>query len=163
MPIRLPGRRGTEAAVPKVIRDGLKTVRYLGEGVQTLNGDSLVDGISPYEAIAQAIGFTPAKIAERYDINSRLKDQERKITGERTDIQKEAAAAILAGQDVPESVMEQIREFNARFPEYPITSDTIRQSARSKLRAQERSEFGITLNQRLNDRLRAERATEIYN
>jgi hypothetical protein len=155
--------RGTEAAMPKVIRDAMKTTRYLEEGVQTLNGDSLLDGLNPYQALMQVSGFTPAKISERYDINSRLKDRERQITSERSDIQRGAAASILAGQSIPESEMAQIRDFNERFPEYPITGDTIRQSAQSKMRAQDRAEFGISLNAKLNDRLRGERATPIYN
>ena len=153
--------RGTEAAVPKAVRDAMKSVRYIGEGVNTLNGDSLVDQVSPYQAIVQAIGFTPAEIAERYDINSRLKDRERQITGERSDIQKAAAKAILAGEDIPADVLAQIGDFNSRFPEYPITGDTIKTSARSKMRALERSEFGVVLNAKLNDRLRGERATPI--
>lgn len=153
--------RGTEAAVPKAVRDAMKSARYMGEGVQTLNGDTLVEELSPYQALVQAIGFTPAEIAERYDINSRLKDRERQITGERSDIQKAAAKAILAGEDIPADVLAQIGDFNTRYPEYPITGDTIRQSARSKKRALDRSEYGVVLNAKLNDRLRAERATPI--
>lgn len=153
--------RGAEAAFPKAVRDAMKSVRYVSDGVNTLNGDSLVDGVSPYQAIVQAIGFTPAEIAERYDMNSRLKDREREVTGERSGIQKTAANAILAGEDIPADVLADISDFNARYPEYPITSDTIRQSARSKARATERSEFGIVLNPKLNDRLRAELATPI--
>jgi|GEM_PF-310513 len=155
--------RGTEAATPKVIRDAMKTVRYIGEGVQTINGDTILDGVSPYQALMQVSGFTPAKIAERYDINTRLKDRERQITDARRDIQKAAADAVLAGQSVPDKVMSQIRKFNSEYPEYPITGDTIRQSARGRIRAQDRAEFGVTLNAKLNDRLRAERAPQINN
>ncbi|MDO8983009.1 PLxRFG domain-containing protein [Cypionkella sp.] len=153
--------RGTEAAVPKVIRDGMKSVRYVGDGVNTLKGDSLIEGVSPYQAIVQAIGFTPAEIAERYDINSRLKDREMQVTDERSGIQKAAAKAILAGDGIPADILAQIGDFNSRYPEYPITGESIKLSARSKMRASDRSEFGIILNPRLNDRLRAERATPI--
>lgn len=153
--------RGVESAVPKAIRDGMKSARYVTEGVNTLKGDSLIDAVSPYQAIVQAIGFTPAEISERYDINSRLKDREAQVTDERSGIQKAAAKAILEGEGIPADILAQIGDFNSRYPEYPITGESIKTSARSKMRASDRSEFGIILNPRLNDRLRAERATPI--
>jgi hypothetical protein len=153
--------RGVESAVPKAIRDGMKSARYVTEGVNTLKGDSLIESISPYQALVQAIGFTPAEISERYDINSRLKDREAQVTDERSGIQKAAAKAILEGEGIPADILAQIGDFNSRYPEYPITGESIKTSARSKMRASDRSEFGIVLNPKLNDRLRAEQATPI--
>lgn len=155
--------RGTEAAMPKAVRDSMKTARYVNEGVQTLRGDTILESVNPYQALVQLGGFTPAKIAERYDINSRLKDRERQIVDERGAIQREAGDAAISGQQVPESVLAKIRDFNMRYPEYPITGDSIRQSVRGRVRAKEKSEFGIVLNAKLNERLRAERAPAINN
>ena len=155
--------RGTEAAFPKVIRDAMKSARYLGEGAQTLNGESLVESVNPYQALMQGIGFTPAEISERYDINTRLKNHEKRIMDRRSGLQKEAAASLTAGQGLDPGLLEQIKAFNREFPEYPITADTIRQSAQSTARAKDRQEFGVSLNPKLNDRLRADRAPAIYN
>ena len=154
--------RGTEAAVPKVIRDAMKSARYLGEGAQTLNGDSLVENVNPYQALMQGIGFTPAEISERYDINTRLKNHEKRIIDRRSGLQKEAAASLTSGQGIDPGLLDQIKAFNREFPEYPITADTIRQSAQATARASQRQEFGVSLNPKLNDRLRGERAPAIY-
>ena len=155
--------RGTEAAVPKVIRDAMKSVRYVSEGALTMNGDSLVENVNPYQALMQGIGFTPAKIAERYDINNRLKNHEKRIIDERSALQKAAVKEAMSGSGISESMLGKIQDFNSRFPEYPITSDTLRQSAQSTALAHQRNEFGVSLNPKLNERLRSERATAIYN
>lgn len=154
--------RGVEAAAPAFARNPIKAMRYGFEGVTTRNGDTLVDGLNPLEYLAQAIGFTPAKVAERYDINNRLKNAEKRITDERSAIQGKAAEEALAGNGVSPMVLEQIRDFNRRFPEYPITSDTIRQSARGKARSHERNEAGISLNPKLDRRLREAEPPMIY-
>lgn len=154
--------RGVEAAAPAFARNPIKAMRYGFEGVTTRNGDTLVDGLNPLEYLAQAIGFTPAKVAERYDINNRLKNAEKRITDERSSIQGKAAEEALAGNGVGQKVLEQIRDFNRRFPEYPITSDTIRQSARGKARSHERNEAGISLNPKLDRRLREAEPPMIY-
>lgn len=154
--------RGVEAMVPKMLRDVMKAGRYVAEGVETRNGDTILESVNPYQALMQASGFTPAAIAERYQINSRLKNEEKRITDERTEIQRAAGDLIRAGEPISESVVEQIREFNATYPEYPITSDTIKQSVRSRIRASDRNEFGVALNPKLNDRLRGNQPPVIY-
>lgn len=155
--------RGTETAVPKVVRDLMKAGRYAYEGVETKNGDTILESVNPYQLIVQASGFTPAEIAERYEINSRLKNEEKRVMDERSDIHRAAGTGIRAGKGVDPSVIAKIHDFNRRYPEYPITSDTIRQSVRSRMRASERNEFGIQLNPKLNDRLRTEQPPSIYN
>lgn len=154
--------RGLESAVPSALRNPIKAGRYFFEGVTTKNGDTLVDGLNPLEYLAQAIGFTPAKVAERYDINNRLKNAEKRITDERSAIQGKAAEEALAGNGVSPKVLSQIHDFNRRYPEYPITSDTIRQSARGKARAHERNEAGVSLNPKLDRRLREAEPPMIY-
>jgi N12 class adenine-specific DNA methylase len=154
--------RGAEAASPKVIRDAMKAARYSTEGVLTLKGDVLADGIGVLDALKQVNGFTPAKIAKHYNINSRLRDRQDQIVSERSSIQREAGDAALAGEQISEKTMRKILDFNERYPEYPITGDTIRQSARGRQRATQRNEFGVTLNSKLNDRLRGERAPAVY-
>ena len=155
--------RGTEAAVPKMVRDLMKAGRFSYEGALTRNGDPIMEDVSPYQAIMQASGFTPAQLAERYQINNRLKNSEKRILDERSGLHRTAGDALRAGQPLPESVVNQIREFNSRYPEYPITSDTLRQSVMSRIRASDRNEFGVALNPKLNDRLRDERPTAVYN
>lgn len=155
--------RGAESMVPKFIRDPLKTGRYAVEGVQTWNGDPIVEEPNPWELLLQANGFTPSRVAERYDINNRLKNRERKVLDERKDLHRSAGDAIRGGKAIPQKVMADIRDFNSRFPEYPITGQTIRQSVRGRIRASENNEFGVSLNKKLNARLRSEVARPVYN
>lgn len=155
--------RGVEAATPKIIRDVMKAGRYSMEGVETINGDTILDGLNPYQVLMQASGFTPAQVAERFEVNTRLKNEEREILDRRKDIHREAGEAISRGEAIPESVIEKIRTFNAQYPEYPITSDTLAQSIKSRARAHAKAEYGVTLNDKLNSRLRGERAPTIYN
>ena len=155
--------RGVEAAVPKVVRDLMKAGRYGVEGVETISGDDILENVNPYQLLLQASGFTPAEVSERFDMNTRLKNKEREILDERRGIHKAAVDAILAGETIPESVLEDIRDFNRRFPEYPITAKTIRQSAQGRQRARENAEFGVSLNPKISARLREELAPAVYN
>lgn len=155
--------RGVEASVPKVVRDILKAGRYGAEGVETLGGDDILPDINPYQLLLQASGFTPAEVAERFDMNSRLKNKEREIMDERKGIHKAAVDAMLASQELPASVLEDIRDFNSRFPEYPITAKTIRASAQGRQRAHQAAEDGVSLNKRLSARLREGLAEPVYN
>jgi hypothetical protein len=155
--------RGLEGITPKFIRDVIRTGRYTAEGVQTRNDDLLIEDINPWELILQANGFTPARVAERYDINSRLKNQEKRILDQRKGLHREAGDYVRKGEAIPESVMEKIREFNTEVPEYPITGDTLRQSIQGRERAAQRNEFGAALNPKLNDRLREGLAPSLYN
>jgi hypothetical protein len=58
--------------------------------------------------------------------------------------------------------MKTINAFNAENPDYVITGDTIMRSLRARIRASERFEGGVSLNPKLNDRLRRESAPAIY-
>lgn len=155
--------RGAETMVPKFIRDPMKTVRYAAEGVETWRGDPVVENVNPWELLLQANGFTPSRVAERYDINSRLKNRERKIMDERKELHNAATDPLREGEPIPPKVMERIRDFNRRFPEYPITGDTIRQSLRGRIRASQRNESGVSINPKLNQRLRSELPPPLYN
>lgn len=155
--------RGTEAAVPKVVRDVMKAGRFAVDGATTRNGDPLIEDVSWYQMISQLNGFTPAQLAERYDINNRLKNEEKRVMGTRSDIHRRVGDAIRDGGVVPPKLMKEIETFNAEWPEYPITGDSIKRSYRARAMQSDRNEFGINLNPRLNARLREEEAPSIYN
>ncbi|MDO5643443.1 MAG: PLxRFG domain-containing protein, partial [Paracoccus sp. (in: a-proteobacteria)] len=155
--------RGMEKMVPIWAGNVLKSGRYISEGVTTYGGDPIIESVNPYQALMQASGFTPAKIAERYNINNRLKRHEKDALDTRKGILREIGDAIRNGGPIPPNAVDKLRAFNAKWPEYPITTDSIRQSIKSRQRASQRNEFGVTLNAKLNDRIRAERAPALYN
>lgn len=155
--------RGTETAVPKVLRDLMKSYRFATEGAETLRGDPIIEEMSPWQIVMQMNGFTPAQLAERYRINNRLKNEEARIMDQRKSIHRAVGDAVRAGDPISDALLARIREFNAEFPEYPITADTIRQSVQGQIRASDRNEYGIQLNPKLNDRLRSEQPPAVYN
>ena len=155
--------RGTEAMVPKFMRDWMKSVRFTAEGALTRKGEPLIEDVSPWQALVQATGFTPAQLAERYRINTRLRNAQDRITDERQDLHRKATAALREGRPIPTKVSTAIRDFNRRYPQVPITSASIRQSLRARVRASQRDEFGVALNPKLNRRLRSERPPAIFN
>jgi N12 class adenine-specific DNA methylase len=154
--------RGVETMAPKFVRDLMKAARYGDEGVTTFNGEPLLDEVSPAALIAQALGFTPAKVAEQYETNTRLKNRERRITRERQSILADVTGAMRAGEMVDADLMAEVAEFNRANPDYPITPDTIMRSLRARIRASDQMEGGIRLNPRLDERLREEAAPGVY-
>lgn len=155
--------RGIETASPKAIRDLMKGSRYLTEGVTTYNGDLIVDNITPGDALIQALGFTPAQVAERYEANTRLKNRELDISNERRSILSDITEALRDGAAIPEEALERVAEFNAANPTWIITPDTIRRSLQARIRASQQNEGGIRLNPKLDTPLRLEAAPSIYN
>lgn len=154
--------RGIEKMVPNAPSDIIKAGRWITEGVNTYYGDPIVENIGPVEALATAAGFTPARIAERYEINNRLKRNEKRITDERKDIHREIGDALRQGEPIPEATLKRMQAFNTAYPEFPITPKSIRQSVRAREQSSARNEFGVSLNPKLNARLREERAPTVY-
>jgi predicted RNA methylase len=153
--------RGVETASPKFLRDIIKSGRYGVEGAKTFNGDPIIDDFRTGELISQVIGFTPARLSERYDTNRRLKNAEARITDERRAIMGQIADQIIDGKQISAASQRRWDAYNAANPDYPITPANLRQSIRSNVRSSLRNEFGIQINPRLNDRLRENAAGPI--
>jgi hypothetical protein len=148
--------RGAEKIAPNFASDLIKAGRYVGEGVTTYRGDPILERVNPYEALTTALGFTPARVSERYRTNTWLKNQEAEIEGERKDIMRGAVQAIRKGEAIPASVVDDVAAFNARYPFYAITGDSIRRSLQSSVRMSQRQQGGVELNPKLDAYLRAE-------
>lgn len=155
--------RGIEGSVPVWMRNVIKTGRYASEGVNTWYGDPVVENLNPWQLFLQVQGFTPAEVSERYSINNRLKNQEGRITDRRKAIVAELANSVRAGKPLPEAAIDRMRAFNQEYPTWAITGDAIKQSARSRERASQRNEAGVSINPKLNDKLRGELAPAVYN
>jgi hypothetical protein len=154
--------RGVETASPKFVRDLMKGFRYFDEGVTTIKGDPLLDDLPAGDAFLQALGFTPAQVAERYEANTRLKNAEKRITDQRRSILADVTGALRDGEQMTAGMMDAINAFNAANPDYPITADTIKRSLRARMRASEDMEGGIRINPRIDQRLRDGAAPAIY-
>ncbi|NTE96673.1 PLxRFG domain-containing protein [Agrobacterium tumefaciens] len=155
--------RGIETMAPKAIKDVMRASRFANEGATTMRGDPLVTEFKPSELAAQMIGFTPAVLAEQYERNSSLKNAEKRIMDKRRGLMDQYAAAYkLKDDDAKATAMEEIKAFNKEYKEVQITPQTIRQSLQSRRKYSERSDGGVTLNPKLDKKLREEVGGAIY-
>lgn len=146
--------RALEKMSPKFVRDVVRAGRFQEVGVTTLRGDPLLDDLSPAEIAGQMAGFTPARLAERYEQNSALKKLEQRILDRRRDLlDAYALADRLNDTERREELIDSISRFNQANPEVGITADTIRRSLRSRAQASAESVHGVRLSPRLRARL----------
>lgn len=120
----------------------------------TYHGDPIIDRVNPYEALTTALGFTPARVSERYRANNWLKNQERKIevpAQEHHDRHRpvdQSRRRSDAGSRAPGRGMER------EIPAHPITADGLRQSIASRQRMSRQTQGGVNLNPKLDRHLR---------
>ncbi|MCV9910180.1 PLxRFG domain-containing protein [Brucella sp. HL-2] len=152
--------RGIETMSPKVLKDALKAYRYMSEGVVSGRGDEVLpaDAISSWDVIAQAMGFSPAKVAETWDRNSSLKNAEQRIKERRQELINRFSLAVNAGDaDAKAEVIKQIQHFNSVPINKPmaITGKTLHQSQKAKAKNRKKREDGVLIqNKRLGKELR---------
>ena len=149
--------RGIETMLPKFAKDGMKAVRYAKEGANTLRGDPIVPDVSGPEVLLQALGFSPAKIADQQRINNALMNYQKFIQDRRQSLLNAFAMAQLAGdEDGRGDALAKIQDFNAKYPEIAIRPGTIRESMRTRAQRTAQADNGIMLNRKLAGRVRQE-------
>lgn len=142
--------RGVETMMPKAIKDVMRSGRYADEGLQTMGGDTIIDELGAWEVVSQAMGFTPAHVAEQYDRNSALKNAEQHVMRERRSLMNGYAMATRQGDtEKLQEIRAQIADFNSRYSSWKITGKTLMQSNRSSLNSDRRTVDGIVLNKKL--------------
>lgn len=155
--------RGIETMAPKVIKDLMRAYRYQTEGVTTLKGDKLLEEVTPWETFVQALGFTPAALAERYEVNNANMNKQKAIMGERKKLLDRYARADKAGDEKAlERIEKDMDKFSAKYPEQEITEKAIRNSLRSRERNRENNDAGMLYNSRLRERILEEQSPTIY-
>ncbi|WP_333826848.1 PLxRFG domain-containing protein [Pararhodobacter sp.] len=154
--------RGVETASPKFVRDWMRSARYAQEGVTTYRGNPIIESVTPAEALTQALGFTPARVSEQYQTNRWMQNTQSRITDQRSTILRRAGDDIRAGNPISDRAAQAIREFNSEYPQYAITTDTIRQSVRARARGERETVGGVRLNRRLDGTIRGGTAQGIY-
>ena len=141
--------RGAEQMLPKVLRDGMKAVRYGTEGVTTYDGNTILE-TRAVDSFIQAAGFSPSNVSNRYDENSAKKGLEVAIAGSRKKLIAKVVNAQLSGETKQlQELFIKVREFNQRNPYYPIGNTNIKRSMAAKVRARNDMENGQRINKRL--------------
>jgi hypothetical protein len=155
--------RGLEKLAPAAVRNPLKAARYAREGVQDKNGNPVVDNVPLQDVLKQAIGFTPAEIADRYARNTFQTNAQNRIKAERLDALHAAARARLKGDEAATNTAERkVDAYNERHPEYWIKPKSIMQSVRRFNNKADRMEFGVDLDAKLAPGIKGKTAPSIY-
>ena len=146
--------RGLEKALPAGIANMLKAGRFFDEGYTTKRGDLIVDDLNMVDIARQAMGFRPVKfssaqaeLARNYRV-TRGKGNRRASLLDRVWYQRDAEAG--ASADDKRLLEQDITEFNARYPDNPITQDTRKRSITARERGSETARIlgGMVANKR---------------
>lgn len=143
--------RAFEAATPKAIKDGLKTLRYADEGVLNFRGDPVVprEAMTPLDLALQAIGFAPDKVSAQWDANNQAKLYEHRLDNRRQSLVAAYALAYMDGDGVTmRKVMRKIRKWNRVNRRMAISIDTLTRSVRMRRRYSLEADAGLHLRSR---------------
>ncbi|QBQ72230.1 DarB-like antirestriction [Serratia phage Parlo] len=155
--------RGIETIMPKAIKDPMKAYRYYAEGVTTKNGDPIVDDVGGWDIFKQAIGFSPAKVAEQYKINSINMNKQKAILAKRSKLLADYYKADQAGDEKKlEAIEKQMDEYSDKYPEMAIDGKTIKRSMKNREKYRDKSVGGMSYNNNLRDRLLEEQPPSVY-
>jgi hypothetical protein len=155
--------RGIETMMPKAIKDPMKAFRYATEGATNKRGDVIVDNIDTGDVIRQALGFTPAKLAEQYDLNNAGYNMQQKILTKRKQLMDAYWKASEAEDDAKIDQLEKdIDAYNDKYPEMEITPKTLSRSAKTREKSADDATGGMRYNRKLKDRIMDDQAPTIY-
>jgi hypothetical protein len=160
--------RGVEMMAPKAVRDLMKASRYNTEGLNSLRGDQVLpaEAISGWDMFVQAMGFTPAKVAETWERNSALKNAEARIKEKRQRlVNKWAMAQMMGDKEAASRAIDGINAFNSvkLHASVAITKETLQRSIQTRARNAAKREDGVLIqNPVLGRQLRESLPEAIY-
>ncbi|MGL5937040.1 MAG: PLxRFG domain-containing protein, partial [Cetobacterium sp.] len=137
--------RGVEELTPAVLRNGVKSLRYVLEDVRTRDQYKQLE-LDKRETLGQAFGFTPSRVAEMYESTTAVKNKEHRILNQRKALLERFSRAIGdQDDDAKERTIDAIRSFNEREPMFAITSNTLNRSLKTRAQREAGMERGIYL------------------
>lgn len=160
--------RGIEMMAPKAVRDLMKAYRYSQEGLATIGKDQVLpaDQIDASDIVAQALGFTPAKISETWDRSTALKNAETRVKQKRQRLINKWAMATMAGdKETASEALDGIKAFNAVkvHAGFPIKAETLKRSIKTRTTNAAKREDGVLIgNKALGSALRDRLADPVY-
>jgi len=142
--------RALEAVLPSFVRNGMKGMRYMGEGALTLKGDPVDEDIGAYNSLMQIVGFSPASLSSTYETTSVAKAYEKETATRRQRLLNKYDMARHAGDsDLMGEVRDDISEFNAKHPKDRIDGSTLSKSQKARAAAERNMINGVTFNKKL--------------
>jgi hypothetical protein len=147
-------QRGIEQMLPSAMGNMLKAMRFGTEGANTLRGDPITGDLGYWNTFAQFFGFAPAEYTRQLEINSSIKNIERKTMEDRTKLLRNFYIATRNGDGQERAeVLKKMLDFNKRHPTAAITPDTIDNSMAQHMKTSSEMYHGITINKSLRPEL----------
>jgi len=113
--------------------------------------------VSAPQALIQAMGFAPTKVAEQQRINNALFNYQKFIQDRRQQLMNAFAMAQQAGdEDGRGETLAKIQAFNQKYPEIAIRMSNLHASLRQRARFSAEADNGIKLQKKLAGRVRDE-------
>jgi hypothetical protein len=133
-------QKAFENLTPKPIRDISKTERYGREGAIDSKYNTVKEEFSARELATQAIGFSPEDLAKKQESNNRQFREKQRADNEKKEIMNTIKEAQFRNDNkLMNRAIEQVKEYNIKYPALAITGDTIvksiEESARSRAAA----------------------------
>ncbi|AXF51455.1 DarB-like antirestriction [Erwinia phage Pavtok] len=154
--------RGIETMMPKMFKDPMRAYRFATDGATNLRGDTVTD-VTNSDVVKQALGFTPARLAEQYAINSANYNKQQHITTERKRLIDRYWKAGEKNDDAAQDkLLDEIDKFNDKYPEQVISGRSLSGSAKTRTRNADQATGGMRYNNKLRDRLLEEQAPTVY-
>ena len=105
--------RGTEMALPVSVSNIFRAYRFNAEGAKTLRGDPIVEDVSPWNSLAQLIGFAPAEYVKQQEINAILKGVDKAANKAKTQALRQYYLARTVGDtDAEEEALNTLYELD---------------------------------------------------
>lgn len=141
-------QRSIEALTPSFVRNGFKALRFAQEGARNKDGTPIVEDISGYNVMMQAVGFTPRELSAKREeasidaqLDAKLKARKQAL------VDQYAAAWMEKDREGVREALREIRAFSKKNPMKPyyIGPDTLYKSILDRRMKQKASVNGLYL------------------
>jgi hypothetical protein len=146
--------KNVERTLPVFLKNISKGYRWLSEGQETSLGRaelmSFTDTQGRAEAIAQTLGFTPARLSRKYDLIGSQKEASLYWNVKRKMVMDDIADAFASGDlDAINAAMQEMRTFNSQLHDVPelrplmLSPRTIKRSMDMRAKSRRQREMGL--------------------
>lgn len=146
--------RALETIAPAFIKQPMIAYRYAKEGVNTLDGDPLMEDMGPFLLMMQSLGIRSAELAERQYYNITKKGQVIEITKKRDNLLNGFAITFMSND--PEGLttaIDKIVEFNGKHPTMRIPVKSLIRSINDRMEKSAQTDHGLYVDPRLRQLL----------
>ena len=116
-----------------------------------------------WDIFKQAIGVTPARIAEQHKMNSYNMNKQKSILDQRSKLLTDFYKAWKSGENAQQQkILDKMQAYSQEYPEMAIDYDAIRQSLKRREKYRGQNVGGMNYNPNLLPRLQGEQPGTVY-